>query len=172
MRGLTPRRSRLNALTRSGIRSNQHSDGPRHVAPREPAMSWKGQLSAGVIPLPTPPMCVAMAKARTRIPPATAARVLFATDRTCRVCRQGGRPVQLHHVDGTRRIMSHRVSRSCASSVTSKLSARADSQGDSIAPRFCSTATAGCRRSLRHAPQPIPVTSFIGPPRTSTTRNW
>jgi hypothetical protein len=40
-----------------------------------------------------------MAKARTPIPAATAARVLFASNRTCCVCRQAGRPIQIHHID-------------------------------------------------------------------------
>lgn len=40
-----------------------------------------------------------MAKKRTEIPPDTAARVLFEHDRTCCVCRQKGKPVQIHHLD-------------------------------------------------------------------------
>jgi hypothetical protein len=40
-----------------------------------------------------------MAKARVVIPPETAARVLFAHDRTCCVCRQHAKPVQIHHID-------------------------------------------------------------------------
>lgn len=34
-----------------------------------------------------------------RIPTATSAKVLFLSDRTCCVCREGGRPVQIHHLD-------------------------------------------------------------------------
>jgi hypothetical protein len=41
-----------------------------------------------------------MAKARTEIPASTAAAVLFAADRTCCVCREQGKPLQVHHVDG------------------------------------------------------------------------
>ena len=33
------------------------------------------------------------------IPPLTAAKVLFASDRTCCVCRKRGKPVQIHHID-------------------------------------------------------------------------
>ncbi len=40
-----------------------------------------------------------MAKKRTEIPPDIAARVLFEHDRTCCVCRQKGKPVQIHHLD-------------------------------------------------------------------------
>jgi hypothetical protein len=40
-----------------------------------------------------------MAKARTDIPRDIAARVLFESDRTCCVCRERGKPVQIHHVD-------------------------------------------------------------------------
>ncbi len=40
-----------------------------------------------------------MAKDRTNIPSDIAARVLFRSDRICCVCRERGRPVQLHHVD-------------------------------------------------------------------------
>lgn len=40
-----------------------------------------------------------MAKERTEIPRDIAARVLFESDRTCCVCRQRGRPVQIHHID-------------------------------------------------------------------------
>src|SRR4051794_35262217 len=40
-----------------------------------------------------------MAKARTAIPTSTAAAVLFAADRTCCVCRQPGKPIQIHHID-------------------------------------------------------------------------
>lgn len=40
-----------------------------------------------------------MAKKRTAIPGEIAARVLFEHDRTCAVCRQGGKPVQIHHLD-------------------------------------------------------------------------
>ena len=40
------------------------------------------------------------AKTRTDIPPETAARCLFLSDRTCCVCRMRGKPVQIHHLDG------------------------------------------------------------------------
>jgi len=33
------------------------------------------------------------------IPPLTAAKVLFASDRICCVCRRRGKPVQIHHID-------------------------------------------------------------------------
>jgi hypothetical protein len=36
---------------------------------------------------------------RVEIPPDVAAEVLFLADRTCCVCRQRSRPVQLHHID-------------------------------------------------------------------------
>jgi hypothetical protein len=39
-------------------------------------------------------------KQRVEIPPDTAAEVLFLADRTCCVCRQRGKPVQIHHIDG------------------------------------------------------------------------
>ena len=38
-------------------------------------------------------------KNRTDIPQELAARVLFAADRTCCVCRTRGKPVQIHHID-------------------------------------------------------------------------
>lgn len=37
---------------------------------------------------------------RPRLPPDLAATVLFASDYTCCVCRDRGRAVQLHHIDG------------------------------------------------------------------------
>lgn len=40
-----------------------------------------------------------MAKERISIPPEVAAKVLFASDHTCCVCRERGRPVQIHHID-------------------------------------------------------------------------
>ena len=40
-----------------------------------------------------------MAKLRVPIPNQVKAYVLFASDRTCCVCEQRGRPVQIHHVD-------------------------------------------------------------------------
>jgi hypothetical protein len=36
---------------------------------------------------------------RVEIPPDVAAEVLFLADRTCCICRQRSRPVQLHHID-------------------------------------------------------------------------
>jgi hypothetical protein len=39
-------------------------------------------------------------KQRVEIPADIASEVLFRSDRTCCVCRQRGKPVQLHHVDG------------------------------------------------------------------------
>jgi len=36
---------------------------------------------------------------RVAIPPTVAAKVLFEADRTCCVCRQKGKPIQLHHID-------------------------------------------------------------------------
>lgn len=38
-------------------------------------------------------------KARVEIPREVAARVLFLSDRTCCVCREEGKPVQIHHID-------------------------------------------------------------------------
>lgn len=38
-------------------------------------------------------------KQRIPIPKSMAARVLFLSDRTCCVCRQEGKPVQIHHID-------------------------------------------------------------------------
>src|ERR1039458_4973453 len=38
-------------------------------------------------------------KTRTEIPAETAAQVLFASDRTCCVCRKPEKPVQIHHLD-------------------------------------------------------------------------
>jgi hypothetical protein len=38
-------------------------------------------------------------KARSVIPREIAAEVLFKSDRTCCVCRVGGKPVQIHHLD-------------------------------------------------------------------------
>ena len=40
-----------------------------------------------------------MAKKRVPIPKAVAAKVLFASDRTCCVCRVGGKRIQIHHID-------------------------------------------------------------------------
>jgi hypothetical protein len=40
-----------------------------------------------------------MAKARTPIPTSIAAAVLFAADRTCCVCRELAKPIQIHHID-------------------------------------------------------------------------
>jgi tetratricopeptide (TPR) repeat protein len=40
-----------------------------------------------------------MKKTRSKIPGEIAARVLFENDRTCVVCRQRGKPVQIHHLD-------------------------------------------------------------------------
>lgn len=40
-----------------------------------------------------------MTKKRIPIPKADAARVLFASDRTCCVCRTSGNRVQIHHID-------------------------------------------------------------------------
>jgi len=40
-----------------------------------------------------------MTKKRSKIPGEIAARVLFDHDRTCAVCRQRGKPVQIHHLD-------------------------------------------------------------------------
>src|SRR6266508_3575733 len=41
----------------------------------------------------------AMAKERTEIPTEVASAVLFDQDRTCCVCREPGKHVQLHHID-------------------------------------------------------------------------
>ena len=41
-----------------------------------------------------------MAKQRPPIPDNIAAEVLFASDRTCCVCQEKGKPVQIHHIDG------------------------------------------------------------------------
>ncbi|HWZ46479.1 MAG TPA: DUF3298 domain-containing protein [Candidatus Saccharimonadales bacterium] len=38
-------------------------------------------------------------KQRVEIPAAVAATVLFQSDRTCCVCRQRGKPIQIHHID-------------------------------------------------------------------------
>lgn len=40
-----------------------------------------------------------MAKARSSIPESVAAAVKFASDRTCCICRERGRAVQIHHID-------------------------------------------------------------------------
>jgi hypothetical protein len=40
-----------------------------------------------------------MAKARMPIPSETAASVLFRSDRTCCICRERGKPNQIHHID-------------------------------------------------------------------------
>jgi len=42
---------------------------------------------------------MATKKQREPIPSELAARVLFASDRTCCVCRAPGKPVQIHHID-------------------------------------------------------------------------
>lgn len=39
-------------------------------------------------------------KRRTEIPPLVAAEVLFQSDRTCCVCNDHSKPVQIHHIDG------------------------------------------------------------------------
>jgi hypothetical protein len=36
---------------------------------------------------------------RVPIPPPLSAQVLFQSNRTCCICREGGRPIQIHHVD-------------------------------------------------------------------------
>jgi hypothetical protein len=41
-----------------------------------------------------------MAKDRTDIPPEIAGHVLFLSDRTCCVCRDGNKGPQIHHIDG------------------------------------------------------------------------
>jgi hypothetical protein len=41
-----------------------------------------------------------MAKIRTPIPSDLAAEVLFASDNTCCVCRERGKTIQIHHIDG------------------------------------------------------------------------
>ena len=41
-----------------------------------------------------------MAKQRPPIPDDLAAKVLFASDRTCCVCKDRGKPIQIHHIDG------------------------------------------------------------------------
>jgi hypothetical protein len=38
-------------------------------------------------------------KRKTSIPPEKSAKVLFYSDRTCCVCREHGKPVQIHHID-------------------------------------------------------------------------
>jgi hypothetical protein len=38
-------------------------------------------------------------KNRVPIEPKTAADIMFAADRTCCICRERGRPVQIHHID-------------------------------------------------------------------------
>ncbi len=40
-----------------------------------------------------------MAKQRIPIPDDLAAKVLFASDRTCCVCKDRGKPIQIHHID-------------------------------------------------------------------------
>jgi tetratricopeptide (TPR) repeat protein len=40
-----------------------------------------------------------MAKKRVQIPPAAQAKIQFDSDRTCCVCRQPGKPFQIHHID-------------------------------------------------------------------------
>lgn len=40
-----------------------------------------------------------MTKKRVAVPPGDAARVLFASDRTCCICRKAGKRVQIHHID-------------------------------------------------------------------------
>jgi hypothetical protein len=42
---------------------------------------------------------MAQRKNRSEIPPETAAQVMFQSDRTCCVCREANKPVQIHHVD-------------------------------------------------------------------------
>lgn len=40
-----------------------------------------------------------MAKLRAPVPTETAVSILFLSDRTCCVCRERGKPIQIHHVD-------------------------------------------------------------------------
>ena len=40
-----------------------------------------------------------MAKKRNQIPPEIAAQVLFTSDRTCCICRNQGKPIQIHHIN-------------------------------------------------------------------------
>jgi hypothetical protein len=42
---------------------------------------------------------MASKKNRVEIPQALQAQVLFASDRTCCICRVKGKPVQIHHID-------------------------------------------------------------------------
>src|SRR6266404_1961891 len=42
-------------------------------------------------------------KNRIEVPRDTAALVLFRSDRTCCVCRDRGKPIQIHHIDGNPR---------------------------------------------------------------------
>jgi hypothetical protein len=42
---------------------------------------------------------VSARKRRGEIPRALAAQVLFVSDRTCCICRDGSKPVQIHHID-------------------------------------------------------------------------
>jgi len=39
-------------------------------------------------------------KERSIVPPEASAAVLFQSDRTCCVCRERGKPIQIHHIDG------------------------------------------------------------------------
>ena len=41
-----------------------------------------------------------MAKGRIKFPNDMAARVKFASDRTCCICRERGKRFQIHHIDG------------------------------------------------------------------------
>ena len=41
-----------------------------------------------------------MANKRIPIPKALATEVMFAADSTCCVCRENGKTVQIHHIDG------------------------------------------------------------------------
>ncbi len=38
-------------------------------------------------------------KTRIAIPPELAAEVMFASDRTCCICRSAGRKTEIHHID-------------------------------------------------------------------------
>ena len=41
-----------------------------------------------------------MTKKRIKIPPKTEAEILFINDRTCCICRDKSKGVQIHHIDG------------------------------------------------------------------------
>ncbi len=82
-------------------------------------------------------------KDHTPIPDAIAAAVLFASDRTCCVCRVKGKPVQIHHLDEDPSNNAARIWQSSASTAIEILRFGEASTASSTPLKWCCTATIG-----------------------------